>query len=560
MQPSSADPTAGSASVGSETVVDAGIRAFAVVRYQNHTWVVDLPPDRWLDIGRAETAHIRVDSKDVATTHGQLHWDQRRITFRTASRAATFVNGKKHSGPTELMPGDEVTLGPVQLVIGIAAPPNGSLRRVLTHHEFRERLWEETARAYRGGRQTTLVMVQAKSGEGGRIAATALQSFRAGDVVGAFAPDELEFLLPDTSAELARTVVARILATSGVPAAAGLVVAPDDGDHPERLIRAARKALKSARDSRSGTDSVAVGRAVEPVSVDAVSQRLLADIERVAATEERVLFSGEIGTGKRSHARLLHDKSSRRDAPLVMYRCTAYGAANKHGDELVQAFEQAKGGTLVLLDISELPADEQKILLRLASAHQKSSRLLSTTFRNLAPLVARGLFLDELYESLVDEILELPAVRERSADIIPMAKRFLQEFSGSESIRMGLGAMARLQSYSWPGNVVELRNAMERAALLASGGEVLAEHLPTDSLPSDSNEGRLREHVDSVERDAIIKALADTNHNQTHAAKRLGISRRALIYKLEKYGLKRPPGTIRKSTRKGQGSDGDSFD
>ncbi len=113
-------------------------------------------------------------------------------------------------------------------------------------------------------------------------------------------------------------------------------------------------------------------------------------------------------------------------------------------------------------------------------------------------------------------------------------------------VRMAPGALARLRSHPWPGNVLELRNAMERAVRLAGEGEILAEHLPSDALPA-AGDGRLREHVDSVERDAIVKALADANHNQTHAAKRLGISRRALIYKMEKYGLKAPPGQARRS-------------
>ena len=89
-----------------------------------------------------------------------------------------------------------------------------------------------------------------------------------------------------------------------------------------------------------------------------------------------------------------------------------------------------------------------------------------------------------------------------------------------------------------------------RALKLAGGGEILAEHLPSDNLPVATGEGRLREHVDSVERDAIVKALAEANHNQTHAARRLGLSRRALIYKMEKYGLKPPPGSIRPPSRR----------
>jgi DNA-binding NtrC family response regulator len=127
----------------------------------------------------------------------------------------------------------------------------------------------------------------------------------------------------------------------------------------------------------------------------------------------------------------------------------------------------------------------------------------------------------------------------RAESIVPLAQNFAKQFKSDRPVKLSPGAIDRMRMYSWPGNVLELRNAMERAVALADGGEILAEHLPGDL--NDAGEGKLRDHVGSVERDAIIKALADNNYNQTHAARILGISRRALIYKMEKYGLKPPP-------------------
>jgi DNA-binding NtrC family response regulator len=173
-------------------------------------------------------------------------------------------------------------------------------------------------------------------------------------------------------------------------------------------------------------------------------------------------------------------------------------------------------------------------------------RVLATTHRALAGLVERGAFDQGLYERLAGAVIEVPPLRQRPEDIIPLAERFGEEAGAKRPVRMSPGALARVRSYPWPGNVLELRNAMERAVRLAGSGEILAEHLPSD-VPIGTGEGRLREHVDSVERDAIVKALADANHNQTHAARRLGISRRALIYKMEKYGLKPPPGASRRA-------------
>ncbi len=173
--------------------------------------------------------------------------------------------------------------------------------------------------------------------------------------------------------------------------------------------------------------------------------------------------------------------------------------------------------------------------------------LVATTHRALGGLVERGAFDARVWEALADHIIEVPSLRNRPEDILPLAERFAHESGAEEPIRVSAGAIARLRSYPWPGNVLELRNAMERAVQLAGDGEILADHLPSEPMSITASDGRLREHVDGVERDAIIKSLADSNHNQTHAAKRLGISRRALIYKMEKYGLKRPPKSARRT-------------
>ena len=171
--------------------------------------------------------------------------------------------------------------------------------------------------------------------------------------------------------------------------------------------------------------------------------------------------------------------------------------------------------------------------------------------RDLRGEVNQGRFRADLFFRLSVVRITLPPLRQRPDDIVPLATRFAEDVGASAPVRFSTGALARLRSYPWPANVLELRNAIERAVQLASGGEILAEHLPAESLVVVAADGRLREHVDSVERDAIVKALAESNHNQTHAAKRLGLSRRALIYKMEKYGLKQPPGTQRRRDERG---------
>ena len=212
------------------------------------------------------------------------------------------MNGKRVDGSVELKPGDEVAMGSAQLVVGMAVPPQAGGRRALTHHEFRERLYEEMARAARGGRPTSVVMVQAKPQEGSRIATTALDSFRAGDVVGTYAHDELEFLLPDTPAETARAVVERVLVDSeATEPAAGIAVAPEHGDNPERLLRRARAALNVARDR--GSLELPPPRSkpaapVKPALVDSASEEVARELTQLANDPGSVLITGEPSAGK----------------------------------------------------------------------------------------------------------------------------------------------------------------------------------------------------------------------------------------------------------------------
>lgn len=533
----------------------ASPRAFAVVRVATRTWVVDLPLGAPLTLGRSASSGLCLEAPGVDPDHARLDWNGDKIAFES-SRAKSFVNGKPVSERTELMPGDELTLGSAQIVVGLAhAGPDGS-RRSLTHDEFRHRLWEEAARAFRGGQQTTLVMLKSRSGDGRRIAATALRCFRASDVVGTYANDELEFLLPDTGAEAAASVVRRVLAQSGVAAVAGMAIAPQDGEHPERVLRSARAALRMAQlDSlgapgtpervRAEQDDASVRARIDRRSAEAFPQEVRQALEAAGSTGGAVCIAGQAGAGKSLAAFWLHEHSGS-PGSFVSFSAQPQRPIENRLQNLEEAFRCARDGTLVIHEVSDLPPEEQLKVVELSSS-DASVRLILTTSRDLDELGRRGSLLPAVLATATRQLVRLPTLQERAQDIMTLARLFAEEFGGERAPRIGLGAIARLQSYSWPGNVLELRNAIERAVLLASGQEILAEHLPADALPAPTGDGRLREHVDSVERDAIIKALADTNHNQTHAAKRLGISRRALIYKLEKYGLKRPAGTIRGS-------------
>ncbi len=536
--------------------------AFVAVRYGDRSWVVDLPRGEAALVGPGDDAVVRIEG--LARGQGNVRWDGEQLSIeRTAKNPPVYITGKRLQARALLRPGDELSVGDARMVVGFASQPHASGRRALPHQEFRERLGEELARASRRGRPTALVMVQAKSGEGGRVLEAALSFFRAGDVVATYAHDEIELLLPDTSSEQARAVVTRVLDRTGLAGlTAGLAVAPHDADTTERLIRAARVALRSPPGPTGGiVREPEHAPALEQVSAvvrDPVTREVVERLEGLASSDEPVLLTGEASSGKGVFARILHDAGPRREGAYVLLRCgalidqdritAALGPRGGLPEGASCAVLDARGGTLVLDEVGELPPDPQERLLDALDVLEGSARLVATTHTDLRGLSERGAFSEALLEALSGVEVPIPPLRDRPEDIVPLAEEFARA-AGAPNVKLSPGALARLRSHPWPGNVLELRNAMERAVRLANGGEILAEHLPSDSLPVASGEGRLREHVDSIERDAIVKALAEANHNQTHAARRLGISRRALIYKMEKYGLKPPPGSARPSTR-----------
>ncbi len=534
------------------------LRAFVLVRHNAYSWIVDLLLDYELVLGSGEEANIQIKDEAVRDRHAAILWNGKQINLRLLDGSGQVaVNGEPVDQSALVRPGDEIKVGSAELVVSVAVSPITQGRRSLTHVEFCERMADELSRALLRLRPTCLVMLKAKTGDGSSIANAALGSFRGGDIVGTYAHDEIEFLLPDTPPSIAKAVVQRLLETAGAEGAnVGLAVSPDDGDTPERLMRAARDALAFSTRDGGGISRPRpnVPEPAEP-SIHSKSTRLaVEDVTEAAKKDAPVLLIGEPSAGKRVYARLLHDRSSRAGGPFVLISCaslvdpwaidSAFGDDKGNRDQCKAM--QAVGGTLVLEEIGELPLQGQKRLLGLLqSGVLGSTGLVSTTHRDLAALSGAGAFLEELYNKIARVRVGIPALRMRAESIVPLAQNFAAQYTSEAKVKLSHGALEKMRTYAWPGNVLELRNAIERAVKLAGGGEILAEHLPGGAVDP-TGRGQLRQHVGSVERDAIIKTLADNNYNQTHTARQLGISRRALIYKMEKYGLKSPPSSSRK--------------
>jgi transcriptional regulator with PAS, ATPase and Fis domain len=289
---------------------------------------------------------------------------------------------------------------------------------------------------------------------------------------------------------------------------------------------------------------------------------LFRDAALIAASESRVLLSGESGVGKEVLADVLHAWSARAAGPLVKVNCAAIpetlleselfghekGAFTGAVAQRVGRFEVANGGTIFLDEIGEMSPQLQAKLLRVTQDGRfqrvgsnteihTNARILASTNRRLDEEVKGGRFREDLFYRLNVVELTIPPLRERPEDILPLARLFIGEFTQGRA-RFSSAVAECLVRYSWPGNVRELRNAMERASLLSRGEMVLPEHLParvrgaTPPVPvvESADAGRLEE----VERQTILQALRQHEFNRTETAKALGISRRTLVYKLQR--------------------------
>lgn len=300
----------------------------------------------------------------------------------------------------------------------------------------------------------------------------------------------------------------------------------------------------------------------EIVATSPLMRALFGDVSLIAASESRVLITGESGVGKELVADVIHAWSPRAAERLVKVNCAAIpenlleaelfghekGAFTGATSQRIGRFELADRGTIFLDEIGDMAPALQAKLLRVAQDGRfqrigsnaeihVNARILAATNRNLEEAVRAGTFREDLFYRLNVVELTVPPLRERREDILPLATRLLVEFTQGRA-KLSAAVADCLQSYSWPGNVRELRNAMERAALLCRGDLIVLEHLPARIRPgarsvlaSETAEAR---RLDEIESQAVLASLRKNAFNRTATAKALGISRRALIYKLQR--------------------------
>jgi DNA-binding NtrC family response regulator len=358
---------------------------------------------------------------------------------------------------------------------------------------------------------------------------------------------------------------------------------PVDPEHLLLLVARALDHRRLATENMLLKEELALRRgAPQIIGSDRTLESALRQLQRAATSQATVLLLGESGTGKELFARTLHLLSERADAPFVAINCAAIpetllesdlfghekGAFTGAVARKAGRFEVADGGTLFLDEIGDLPVGLQAKILRVLEDRrferlggtvsiQVDVRLVAATNRNLREAIALKAFREDLFFRLSVFPIEIPALRERPADIVLLARHFIERFCrdlGKSAMTLAPGAIEVMEAYAWPGNVRELQNCMERAVLLADGDVILPAHLSLEprseqtSSPADPWEaldlsGTLaeasRRMLDELERRKVRDALAAASGDLAHAAGRLGVSPQSLAAKIRAQGLDR---------------------
>jgi DNA-binding NtrC family response regulator len=333
-------------------------------------------------------------------------------------------------------------------------------------------------------------------------------------------------------------------------------------DH-HRLIEEVH-VLRSCLDQKYGFENI--------IGSSGALMRALDVAARVAPTDATVLIRGETGTGKELVAKAIHFQSARRARPFVTINCAAIprelleselfgymkGAFTGALTHKKGKAEIADGGTMLLDEIGEMPLELQVRVLRLIQEREIEKigariptkvdvRIIAATHRNLEAMVKAGVFREDLYYRLLVVPIELPSLRERQSDIPDLVWHFLEKAKRKHNrneLTLESDLLPIFSNYSWPGNVRQLENTIERMVLLSGGHEITRNDLP-DFLQGEPPSGLVPQvalpeggvNLDAIEKDLIVRALEKFGGNQTRAAHFLNMSRRTLAYRLEKYDI-----------------------
>jgi len=526
-----------------------------------------LPPSGQLTIGRSSDCDMVIPHASVSRRHAVLTPSPLAIAD-AGSRNGTRVHGKAVLERTPIAIGDAIQVGEATIVIQCVPSPGE-----LAEPSQLPPVDVECARSARTGSPFAVVQVAAQGGSAKQVLGLLRGLLRTTDIIAADGTG-FQIVLVDTGGPHVAIAAARItelLERNGLAVKLGVACYPADGVIPEQLVAHAYEQL-----------------AREPGAPATAMDNVRELVRQVAAGELSVLILGETGVGKELYAEMIHRLSARAGKPFVKLNCSALveslieselfghergaftGATGAHPGIL----ETADGGTVFLDEIGELSlgmqvkllrALEERVVRRIGSTSDRhiDVRFVFATNRALAEEVDAGRFRRDLYFRINGVTVSLPPLRERTTEIVPLARAFASESRGAEPVAISAEVAAALEHHGWPGNIRELRNTIERAVLLSNGGAIRPRHLvlepsrdsqprlrdtrPTLPMPVPDSAPPLRPSQQSlasaladVERERILEALQQCGGNQSRAARLLGISRTTLQARIDAYGLPRP--------------------
>ena len=563
-----------------------------------------LPQSGEIVVGRASEAALRVQDPSVSRQHARFRIARGEVLIEDlGSHNGTRVNGERITAPRRLLSGDVIVLCDVAIIYqlnhqGHHGPGQSQTPRVRPLHEdltvLRHRLEEEVERALSSHRPVSLCAlwtgVLAGSARS-KLAHELGAALRVIDVAAWGGTDHLIVLLPDSEAQGAHAAAARLVdaAAAVVPLArAGLAGCPSDGYDVDALLSGARAAMDGAPPGQIGQAAAAVqtlsigDRTV--VLADPAMVRLYKLIDRLAQSDLPVLITGETGSGKEIAAQTLHTRSRRAAQRLVSINCAAlpeslaeselFGHEKGSFSGAVAAkqglLEAAHGGTVFFDEIGELPPAvqakllrvlETKKLMRVGEVRERTVdvRIIAATNRKLAEESTAGRFRQDLFFRLSSAVLVLPPLRDRQRELPILARTFLAEAcarAGRSPLLIAPAAMDLLLRYSWPGNLRELRNAMDYAATVVTEPVLEPEHLPAPILlalttPSSARQPEeessslaqlarvilrlpVSDKLDAIESALVSAAMTLASGNKSAAARLLGVHRKVVERRMER--------------------------
>ncbi|MBL8955085.1 MAG: sigma 54-interacting transcriptional regulator [Myxococcaceae bacterium] len=510
-----------------------------------------LPEAGSVVIGREEGVDIKLLDSSASRQHARLHLGAEPRLEDLGSSNGTIVRGKQYKKQTvELGAGDSIELGKTIAVLQPDLPTDGRPWTLLSHAHFVDEV--NGARAPFG---VLRLAVQAAAGVAQAVLSKELGEH---DVVASFGPGMFEVLARAKDAAETKSLGERLsakLVAAGARVRLGHASAPADGKTADDLIVACSRPAAAASPGF--------------VLRDDAMAALYRLVDRIAPSTLSVLVLGETGAGKEVLAGEIHKRSKRNGKPFLRLNCAAlheqlleselfghvkgaFTGADRHREGLL---ESANEGTVFLDEIGEISAAVQAKLLRVLEERKVTPvgsndarpidvRFVFATNRDLEAEVARGAFRSDLFFRVNGISLVIPPLRDRAAEIEPLARAFIAEAcakDGRPVPELSPEGVATLKAWPWPGNVRELKSVIDRAVLFSGegtmSGEAIAQAIGVKGAAGASAPSGLREEREAAEKRAVLEALEKADGNQTKAAELLGVSRRTLVTRLQQYGM-----------------------